>query len=160
MPEIPSFSTDAEPAPSPGRRDAVRSLAGLGAAAVALFGQATPAGASSTSGVSTPEDLNRSSVRTARKNRKKGRRGPRGRRGPAGPTPKITMVTESATVTSQTVQANCPPGAVVTGGGAGSSNTQCWLVSSGPVGNTTWAATVFCPGENTALLTVTVICAS
>lgn len=123
-------------------------------------------GAASIAVQRTSTDPIRSNIQTARKNWKKGRRGPRGRRGPAGPAPTITMITESATVTSKTVQADCPPGAVVTGGGAGSGNTLCWLVSSGPVGDAGWAAAgrcplsaVRCPEDNQALLTVTVICA-
>ena len=143
------------PVTSPGRRDAVRSLMGMGAAGVALLGGAHAASAGPTSeesGPAGPDYLGPS----AEKKKKRGKRGPTGPTGPAG----NTIVRDSddfavAAGTNQNGQVNCPSGDVV-GGGVSVNDTDCRVVASAPVGTTAWGATVFCPDAST--MTVSVIC--
>jgi hypothetical protein len=125
---------------------------------MALFGLPHAAGASLTADLSSQAET-APTIATAAK--KKGRRGPRGRRGPAGPPRKLTQYASTVSVNGAPPangQANCLTGKA-TGGGAGISNTSCSVISAGPVGPAAWGATARCPDDQTAILTVTVICA-
>jgi hypothetical protein len=157
------FVTAAQDAPagpdserSSGRRHAVFSLAGLGAVSMALMGRGQARSAGVASGSDGPAGPALLSVGAAKK-KKKGKRGPTGPTGPAA-----TLIRDSEDVAirdggTESGQANCPSGEA-TGGGAGISNTNCAVVTSGPVGTDAWSATGKCPSGQSATMTVMVIC--
>ena len=127
----------------PGRRDVVRTLAGIGAAGMSILGQSRMASAGLTSELNGSAVPGSESVIAAKKKKKK-----------------HTLSQNTATNTvpaggNANAQANCLSGEV-TGGGVGVTDTTCRVISSAPVGTAAWGATVAC--VNSATMTVTVIC--
>lgn len=148
------------PEPSPGRRNALLALAGLGAAGMAIVGRNHTSGGAATTATSGPAGPGSWSVEAAKK-KKKGKRGPTGPTGPTGPGGGTLSQNEAANDipenSNASAQADCLSGQA-TGGGASISNTACELVSSNVVGTSAWGATGKCPGGVTATITVRVIC--
>ncbi len=147
MSSSPDLPAGLEPVTLPGRRAAVRSLAGIGAASAALLGLSKMASAHLPDELEGPGGSGLAIKAAKKKGKKKG---------------KHTLVRESDDFSigaggTATGQVNCPSGEA-TGGGAGLTNTACSVISGGPVGSTAWAATVTCPPGQTATVTVTVIC--
>ena len=141
---------------SPGRRDAMRSLAGAGAALLAITGRDHVASAHAIGEKDGPAGPESFQVAAAKK--KKGKRGRTGPTGPSAGTLSQNEATANIPANSNAnAQANCPSGQA-TGGGASISDTQCELVSSNVVGTNAWGATGKCPPAVTATLTVRVIC--
>lgn len=144
------------PLSSAGRRGAMRSLAGAGAALLAITGRNRDSSAYATGvsdGPAGPEALQ---VAAARK--KKGKRGPTGPTGPsAGTLSQNEAITNILADSNANAQATCLSGQA-TGGGASISNTNCEIISSNVVGTSAWAATGRCPSNNTATMVVRVIC--
>jgi hypothetical protein len=148
--------TGSEPVTSSGRRNAVRSLAGIGAAGMTLLGRgslASHSSAAESGGESEPGLL---AIKSAKK-KKKGKKGSNGSDGV-----RLTQKSQDFSVpagSNANGQVNCSSGQA-TGGGVGISNAACSVVSSGPVGAKAWGATVGCPAGQTATASVTVICIS
>ena len=148
------------PLASRGRRTAVRSLAGVGAAVLALVGRAPS---------NDPDGPAALQVDAAhkKKRRKRGRTGPTGPTGQPGPTGPVGTTgilrpyEGSVAIPpgeNSTVQVNCEIGQV-TGGGAIIGNISgCYLVSSSALGTIGWSATGKCDPGNEATMIVRAIC--
>ncbi len=157
-----SHDAPAEPTPetSPGRRNALLALAGLGAAGMAVVGRTYTSGEAAPAATSGPAGPGDWSVEAAKK-KKKGKRGPTGPTGPTGPGGGTLSQNEATNDIpdggNANAQADCLSGQA-TGGGASLSSTACELVSSNVVGTSAWGATGKCPVGATATITVRVIC--
>lgn len=138
-----------------GRRTALRAVAGVGAAVLALAGRA-PANSAPVAGVGAGPAGPLSSVDAAKK-KKRGKRGPTGPTGPAATLSQNEATNNVPDGSNANAQANCLSGQA-TGGGASLSNIACELVSSNVVGTSAWGATGRCPAGQVATLTVRVIC--
>jgi hypothetical protein len=154
------------PLRTPGRRDAVRAVAGIGTVMLGLSGRshATSAPAEDEMDAPAGPGLLQVAADSKKRRRKRGRTGPTGPTGPVGPTGPTLSISQNEA--SQPIpdggnahaQAACPPGSIATGGGASISTISCQLVSSNVQGSASWSATGRCPSGSSATLVVRVIC--